>query len=122
MNPKLQLIAGPTRVSARLLTDEEIKAYGFDELKPPLISGLVTSIGWNYLHTREGLIIIFDLNNAVKIFSDTYVIEERMIIAKIIQLTENQDPFLTGSGLNPTSSCCHPYSSRSEPPGPDDFF
>jgi len=122
MKSKMKLIAGPTRVSARLLTAEEIQDYELDELKPPLIFGLVTSIGWNYLHTRKGLIIIFDLNNAVKIFSDTYVIEERMILAKIIKLKENQDPFLTGSGLNPTSSGCHPYSSRSEPPASDDFF
>ena len=88
MNPKMKLVAGPARVSARLLTAKEIKTYEFNKLKPPLTYGLVTSIGWNFVHTTEGLIIIFNLNAAVKVFSDTYIIEERMILAKFLQVRD----------------------------------
>jgi hypothetical protein len=90
MNQKLKLIAGPAKVSARLLTTEEMQDFGMEDLKPPLTYGLVTSTGWNFKHTVEGIIIIFDMNAAVKVFPDTYIVEEKMIIARFLQ---SKDPF-----------------------------
>ncbi len=107
MNSKMKLIAGPAKVSVRMLTVAEIKAFGLDELKSPLTYGLVTSIGWNFVHTTEGLIVIFDMSTAIKLFSDTYIIEEKSIIAKFIRLKEIQDPFLTGSSSHLSNPRCH---------------
>jgi hypothetical protein len=85
MTPKLKLIAGPARVSATLLTPEEIKDMGLEDLKTPFAYGLVTSIGWDFKHTTEGIIILFDINNAIRVNKDTYVMEERMILCKFIE-------------------------------------
>ncbi len=82
MHPKRKLIAGPARVSARSLTVAEIQNIGLEDLMPPFTYGLVTSAGWDFKHTIEGDIIIFNMNTAVKLFSDIYILEEKMIIAK----------------------------------------
>jgi hypothetical protein len=60
---KVKLVAGSGKFSFRLLTDEEIKDLGAEDLKPPLCYGLVTSLGWNFNHTKVGNVIVFDINN-----------------------------------------------------------
>jgi hypothetical protein len=80
----MKLVAGPGKISLRLLADEEIKDMGLEDLQSAFCYGLVTSLGWNFIHTKIGNLIVFDLNNAVKVTQDTYVMEERMILAKFV--------------------------------------
>jgi hypothetical protein len=96
MTPKLKLIAGPARVSARLLTPEEIKNLGLEDLKTPFAYGLVTSIGWDFKHTTEGIIIIFDINNAIRVNEGTYVLEERMVLCKFVESENAEGNFFKG--------------------------
>jgi hypothetical protein len=85
MESKMKLVAGPGKVSARLLTAEEIQALGLGEVDKPYTYGLVTSLGWSFKHITEGLIVIFDINAAVKVFPDTYILEGKDIIGKFPQ-------------------------------------
>jgi hypothetical protein len=85
MTPRIKLVAGPGKISLRLLADEEIKGMCLEDLKPPFCYGLVTSLGWNFIHTKIGNLIVFDLNNAVKVTQDTYVMEERMILCRYVE-------------------------------------
>jgi hypothetical protein len=96
MTPKLKLVAGPARVSARLLTLEEIKDLGLEDLKTPFSYGLVTSIDWDFKHTTEGIIIIFDINNAIRVNEGTYVLEERMVLCKFVERTTAEGDFFKG--------------------------
>lgn len=90
MNSKLKLAAGPGKVSVRLFTTEEIGEMGVENLESPLCYGLVTSMGWNYTRLAEGMIIIFDINNVIKLNPDTYIIEGKDIIGKLIHEKEKK--------------------------------
>ncbi len=122
MNPKMKLVAGAARVSARLLAHTEIQNCGLEELSAPLVYGLVTSIGWDFKHTIEGIIIIFDINAALKLFSDTYIIEEKAIIAKFVQSMEPQDPFWGTSSSQLSKAHMPSRSSGSELASQDSFL
>lgn len=90
MNPKLKLAAGPGKVSVKLLTVEEIRGMGLIDLENPLCYGLIISIGWNYTHIAEGMIVIFDINKVIKLKPDTYIIEGKDIIGKLIHEKEKK--------------------------------
>ena len=90
MNSKLRLAAGPGKVSVRLFTAEEIKEMGVENLESPLCYGLVTSLGWNYTRIAEGMVIIFDINNVIKLNPDTYIIEGKDIIGKLVHEKEEK--------------------------------
>jgi hypothetical protein len=84
MNSKLKLAAGPAKVSAKPLTAEEIQNMGLKNLESPLCYGLITSLGWHFTHVAEGMVIIFDINKAIKISPDVCIIEWEDIIGKLI--------------------------------------
>jgi hypothetical protein len=90
MMPKAKLVAGPGKISLRLLTDEEIKELGLEDLKPLFCYGLVTSLGWNFIHTKEGDVIVFDMNNAIKVNKGAYVIDERMVLCRYVEDVEDE--------------------------------
>lgn len=91
MNSKLRLAAGPGKVSVRLFTAEEIKEMGVKNMESPLCYGLVTSLGWNYTRIAEGMIIIFNINNVIKLNPDTYIIEGKDIIGKLVHEKEKEE-------------------------------
>lgn len=90
MNSKMKLVAGPGKVSVRLFTAEEIEKMGLENLESPLSYGLVTSMGWNFTHIAEGMVIIFDINNAIKIKPDVCIIEWEDIIGKLVHEKEEK--------------------------------
>lgn len=96
MGPNMKLVAGSGKISLRCLTVKEIDELGADDLKPPLCYGLVTSLGWNFTHTKNGDVIIFDTNTAIKVNKDTYVMEERMILAKYVEDETAEGVFFKG--------------------------
>jgi hypothetical protein len=96
MTPRMNLVAGPGKISFRLLAEEEINDMGLEDLKPPFCYGLVTSLGWNFTHTKNGDVIIFDTNTAIKVNKDTYVMEERMILAKFVEDATAEGDFFKG--------------------------
>lgn len=96
MTPRMKLAAGPGKISFRPLTDKEIKDMGLEDLKPPFCYGVVTSLGWNFIHTKIGNLIVFDLNNAVKVNEETYLMEERMILCKYVEGDAAEGDFFKG--------------------------
>ena len=96
MGPNMNLVAESGKLSLRLLTDEEIRQLRAEELKHPLGYGLVTSLGWNFNHTKVGNVIIFDVNNAVKVSEDTYVMDERMVLARFVENEPAEGGFFKG--------------------------
>ena len=90
MNSKPKLVAGPAKVSVRLLTDEEKRNLGLEDLETPLCYGLITSLGYRYTYISIGDVVIFDITSAIKVNPDTYVIEEKMIIARFAQEKEKK--------------------------------
>ena len=96
MTPNMKLVAGPGKISLRLLTDEEIKELGLEDLKPLFCYGLVTSLGWNFIHTKEGDVIVFDMNSAIKVNKEAYVIDERMVLARFVEEEPGESGFFNG--------------------------
>lgn len=85
MTSKLKLVAGSGKISFRLLADEEIKNMGLEDLKSPLSYGRVTSLGWNFIHTKIGNLMVFSIDDAIKVNKDTYVMDERMILCRYVE-------------------------------------
>jgi hypothetical protein len=52
--------------------------------------GLITSLGYRYTYISIGGVVIFDINSAIKLNPDTYIIEEKTIIAKFVQEKEKK--------------------------------
>jgi hypothetical protein len=50
-------------------------------------------MGWNFTHVAEGMVIIFDINNAIKIKPDVCIIEWEDIIGKLVHEKEKVTPF-----------------------------
>jgi hypothetical protein len=96
MSPRMKLIAGSGKISFRLLTDEETKELGLEDLKPTFCYGLITSLGWNFIHTKEGDLIVFDMNNAIKVNKDAYVIDEKMVLCKYVEMEPAEGGFFKG--------------------------
>jgi hypothetical protein len=67
-----------------------------EDLKPPFCYGLVTSSGWNFIHTKEGDVIVFDMNNAIKVKKDAYIIDERMVLCKYVKDDTPRGDFFKG--------------------------
>jgi hypothetical protein len=96
MTPKMKLVAGSGKISFRMLADEEIKDMGLEDLKPPFCYGVVTSLGWNFIHTKVGHVIILDMNDAIKVNEDTYVMEERMVLCRYVEGDAADGDFFKG--------------------------
>jgi hypothetical protein len=84
MNSNLKMVAGPARVSVELIPEEEMKEMGLDSQEIPFCYGRVTSLGWDYIHISEGMIIIFDINKAIKLNPNFYILEGKDVIGKLI--------------------------------------
>jgi hypothetical protein len=96
MTPNMKLIAGSGKISFRLLSNEEINELGLEDLKLPLCYGLVTSLGWNFIHTRIGNLIVLDINEAIKVNKDIYVMDERMVLCRYVEGDTAEGDFFKG--------------------------
>jgi hypothetical protein len=96
MTPKMKLVAGSAKISFRLLAEEEIKDMGLEDLQSPFCYGVVTSLGWNFIHTKVGHVIILDINDVIKVNEDTYVMEERMILCRYVEGDAAEGDFFKG--------------------------